>query len=238
MLFIKENLIHLKTTTSTMDEIKGYPLNTILCADIQTNGRGKGNRNWDCKNNNLYFSISIDSSDKKLNYFNLSFLSAYAMVEAIKFFDKNNNLIQTKWPNDILINGKKCVGILLENDIEINRLIIGIGVNIDYFPNNTNSLFNPTSLNDNGIFVDKIDLLKKFIEIFDYYFDDWKNNGFKNIHDKWLKIAYNYKKNVIIKNNAKVGDLEGTFEDFDEEGTLILKDKNNNLIKIISGDIF
>ena len=88
MLFTEKNIIHLIETSSTMDDVKKYPLNTVVYADMQNKARGKSDRVWKCKDGNLYFSFSIDSSKQNLNYFNLSFLSAYCMLEAIKFFDK------------------------------------------------------------------------------------------------------------------------------------------------------
>lgn len=229
------NIIHLQEVESTMDGIKNYGVNTILYSDTQTKGRGKQTRVWDSNaNNNLYMSIMIDSSNKKLNYSNLSFLVAVAMLKSIKSFETNVN-IQTKWPNDILINNKKIIGILLENDLLLNHLIIGIGVNIDYFPENT--MFNATSLKNEAINITKEELLKIFIKQFDLYLEDWKINGFENIQQEWLNYAFNYKKEIIVKNN-RAENLSGIFEDFDKEGTLILRMHNNEIKKIYSGDIF
>lgn len=234
-LFTKERIVHLNETSSTMDEIKKYPLNTVLYADVQSKARGKSDRIWQCKDGNLYFSFSIDSSKKCLNYFNLSFLSAYCVLETIKNFDKKNNLIQVKWPNDVLINNKKCIGILLENDFKTKMLVVGIGVNINYFPI-LNTIFEATSLENEGIFADKKEILLKFLEVFNYYYNDWLENGFKKIHEKWLENAYNYKKEI----NVKISDnnfISGVFENFDIDGTLTLK-TDYKYMKITSGEIY
>lgn len=235
MLFTEKNIIHLIETSSTMDDVKKYPLNTVVYADMQNKARGKSDRVWKCKDGNLYFSFSIDSSKQNLNYFNLSFLSAYCMLEAIKFFDKKNNLIQVKWPNDILINNKKCVGILLENDFKTKMLVVGIGVNINYFPQ-LNTIFEATSLENEGIFANKKELLLKFLEIFDYYYMDWLENGFEKIHKKWLENAYNYKDEIKVKITEDKY-IVGIFDDFDNDGTLSLK-LDDKHIKITSGEIY
>lgn len=235
MLFTEKNIIHLIETSSTMDDVKKYPLNTVVYADMQNKARGKSDRVWKCKDGNLYFSFSIDSSKPNLNYFNLSFLSAYCMLEAIKFFDKKNNLIQVKWPNDILVNSKKCVGILLENDFKTKMLVVGIGVNINYFPQ-LNTIFEATSLENEGIVANKKELLLKFLEIFDYYYMDWLENGFEKIHKKWLENAYNYKDKIKVKITEDKY-IFGIFDDFDDDGTLSLK-LDDKCIKITSGEIY
>lgn len=229
------NIVHKKVVSSTMDDIKNYPVNTLLFADMQTNGRGKGNRIWSSEENlNLYMSLLIDANDKNINYSNFSFLSSVCIMETIVHFTENLD-IQTKWPNDVLINQKKVSGILLEFDLSKKTLIIGIGVNLAFYPENT--MFTATSVKNEGFEIDRESFINYFLEKFDYYFNDLKNNGFKKIHDIWLKNSYNYKKQIVVK-NSKYDNLTGIFEDFDLEGTLFLKEENGNITKIVSGDIF
>ena len=108
------NIIHKKIVSSTMDEIKNFPVNTLLFSDKQTNGRGKNHRCWNSENNsNLYMSLSMEASDKNMNYSNLSFLASLCILNTINYFTNNKLNVQTKWPNDVLIDGKKVCGILL-----------------------------------------------------------------------------------------------------------------------------
>lgn len=231
----KYNIIHKKIVSSTMDDVKNYPVNTLLFVDMQTNGRGKGNRIWSSEENlNLYMSLLIEANDKNINYSNLSFLSSVCIMETIAHFTKNLD-IQTKWPNDVLINQKKVSGILLEFDLSKKTLIIGIGVNLASYPENT--MFTATSVKNEGFEIDRESFINYFLEKFDYYFNDLKNDGFKKIHDIWLKNSYNYKKQIVVK-NSKHDNLTGIFEDFDLDGTLFLKEENGDITKIVSGDIF
>ena len=147
------NIVHKKVVSSTMDDIKNYPVNTLLFADMQTNGRGKGNRIWSSEENlNLYMSLLIDANDKSINYSNFSFLSSVCIMETIARFTENLD-IQTKWPNDVLINQKKVSGILLEFDLSKKTLIIGIGVNLVSYPENT--MFTATSVKNEGFEIDR-----------------------------------------------------------------------------------
>lgn len=233
---IKYNIIHLDEVSSTMDEIRKFSHNTVLFVNKQTNARGKSGRVWNAENNNnLYCSINLKADLNYLDYSQLSFLTSISIRDAVKETTNSDINIQTKWPNDLLINNKKFVGILLEFDIQKKNLIIGFGININYFPENTT--FKATSLKREGFDIKKENLLEIILKYFDSYFEDWKENGFKKVHDLWLQTAYNFKKEITIRNN-QTEDLIGVFEDFNCDGTLILKDKNNQIHEIKSGDVF
>lgn len=227
--FLNYDIIEYDVVDTTMNVAKNFKANTIIIAQKQTSGKGKGNRVWNSENNNnLYFSLIIEANNNKLDYSQVSFITSVAMRYAISEFDNKNNSIISKWPNDILINNKKAVGILLEFDN--NKLIIGPGVNINFFPDNVN--FNATSLKNEGIIVDKYTLLKRFLANFDYLFKEWEQNGFSSIRTKWLKSSYK------LHQTIKVGDIEGVFEDIDNDGTLIVKMANGKYHFVKSGDVF
>ena len=227
--FLNYDIIEYDVVDTTMNVAKNFKANTIIIAQKQTSGKGKGNRVWNRENNNnLYFSLIIEANNNKLDYSQVSFITSVAMRYAISEFDNKNNSIISKWPNDILINNKKAVGILLEFDN--NKLIIGPGININFFPDNVN--FNATSLKNEGIIVDKYTLLKRFLANFDYLFKEWEQNGFSSIRTKWLKSSYK------LHQTIKVGDIEGIFEDIDNDGTLIVKMANGKYHFVKSGDVF
>ena len=227
--FLNYDIIEYDVVDTTMNVAKNFKANTIIIAQKQTSGKGKGNRVWNSENNNnLYFSLIIEANNNKLDYSQVSFITSVAMRYAISEFDNKNNSIISKWPNDILINNKKAVGILLEFDN--NKLIIGPGVNINFFPDNVN--FNATSLKNEGIIVDKYTLLKRFLANFDYLFKEWEQNGFSSIRTKWLKSSYK------LHQTIKVGDIEGIFEDIDNDGTLIVKMANGKYHFVKCGDVF
>lgn len=231
------NLIHLSEVTTTMDVIKEYPVNTALVADRQTAGRGKYGRKWVSEGNeNIYLTLSLDTSNPSPDYSHYTFLSAISMIETIRKLANKPINITTKWPNDVLLDRKKFCGILLERDLQKNFLAIGIGVNVDSYPEMPERmLFQPTSLWNEGITLKRFDIINEFLNIFDKYSNQLLNSGFSDIRRQWLNYAYNLGKTITVK--TKNIDLEGIFENLDEDGTLLLK-TNDCTRRVLSGDIF
>ena len=125
--YLNYNIIEYDIVSSTMDVIKDFTENTVIVAQKQENSRGKAGRVWQSQNgDNLYFSLNILADKKYLEYSQLSFVSSVAMRQAIKEYDKNHNLIVSKWPNDILINNKKTTGIITNINLINNLLILSI----------------------------------------------------------------------------------------------------------------
>lgn len=222
------NLIHLKETSSTMDFIKNYSNNTAIISDIQTKGRGKDNRVWDSDDkNNLFCSIKIN--DKNNFAYKYVFLTGFCLVKTLIYFFPNINL-NLKWPNDLLLNNQKIAGCLVENDIKNKSVIIGFGLNIDTFPNNT--LFPSTSLKNESFIIKKLDFLNKFF----HFFDELNNVDFSLIREGWLHYAYNLNKIIYVKINNK--EIKGLFKNLDLAGNLILQINDNENLEINIGDIF
>lgn len=223
------NIINLDSVETLMDEIKKYPLDTFLTAKEQTKGRGKDNRVWASKrSNNLYFAFNIEV-DKYINYY--SFISSLCVLKAIKDVFKDNIKLNLKWPNDVLLNEKKFCGMLLEkND---NILVVGIGINIDSFPDNTN--FKATSLLNEGFELDKNIFVNNFIKNFEVLQNNINTFGFNVIKNEWLSFAYKIKEEIKVK----IDDIEyiGIFNTIDEDGALILKTKKEEK-KFYSADVF
>jgi len=117
----------------------------------QSEGRGRGNRSWSSSLGGFYFSFL--SKRHPL----LPFISGISIVQALSDLESQ---LRLKWPNDIILNGKKLGGILCEDDGQ--RAIVGIGLNFD----NTPPLPNSTSLRDENYAVDKNVFLDEFLKIF------------------------------------------------------------------------
>ncbi|MCR5506243.1 MAG: biotin--[acetyl-CoA-carboxylase] ligase, partial [bacterium] len=144
--------IHFETIDSTNNYAKilckNGLKNKVIVADTQTSGRTTKKQGWISPKGNLYFSILLPLDDeKKLPQY--SFLSALAVAESIKEIDSLNNIVNIKWPNDILLNKQKIAGILIEK--EENCVIIGIGLNVKSSPDSSLTRYPTTNLFDNGI---------------------------------------------------------------------------------------
>lgn len=134
------------TNTYLKNHINEHKNLDVVFTYNQTNGHGRVNRSWSANKDSLTFSILFKDDFIYENYQNLSLISAVSILEVLINYIPN---IQIKWPNDLLINGKKICGILLESRIsdKMEGLILGIGINV----NNTN--FND-SLNATSMFLE------------------------------------------------------------------------------------
>ncbi|WP_265024062.1 biotin--[acetyl-CoA-carboxylase] ligase [Wolbachia endosymbiont (group A) of Epagoge grotiana] len=160
----------------------------------------------------------------------LTFVTALAVGNAILSFINGLNL-QYKWPNDILIDGKKISGILLEKRSNSNWLIIGIGINVSHAP-----LPGTTCISNYGESVSNIDLLKKLIINFNKLRKQWLLDGFYAIREMWLKKAFKMNEQISVKLADKL--YEGIFADIDKSGKLVLQQKDGSLIYFDAGELF
>jgi len=210
---------------------------TILLAEKQSKGRGRKERVWySAKGQNLTFSILLTSKKyfgKKFNL--LNFATSLSVAFALE------NLFQLKtelkWPNDVLVNGKKICGILLESTSQgnkIERVVIGIGLNVNQALFQGNFNLEPTSVKlELGESVDREKLLAELLNTFEEILQKMESKPdeiMKDWKDRCNLIGE--KISVTEEGNTKYG----IFEDLDEEGFLLLKTKNK-IEKIHFGDV-
>ena len=208
---------------------------SVVFAEKQTNGRGRKDRKWESQpEQNLTFSILLKKFDQKLiNIINLG--ASLAVAQSIE------NLYQLKtelkWPNDVLIGKKKVAGILLESSSKgnkINKLVIGIGVNVNQpnFPGKY--LIEPTSIRKE--FKSNVSREKLLSEILTNF-----ENVINEVHFNPDRIIDDWKEKCrMIGEKVKIVDDDtskfGVFEDIDKNGFLILK-QEDKLEKIHFGDV-
>ncbi len=224
-----------KETSSTNDELKKYindAKNMVITAQKQTHGRGRLGRTWVSDDGNLYFSYGIEISPNTLSQ--IVCLTALSLAKTIKQQLVNVD-IKIKWPNDLMINNQKISGIIFEN-IKDNLWCIGIGVNILSAPNlDKKTSYQATSLQAQGITLDRIDFLRYYLSNFDKDYEQYKINGFSNIKKQWLELAQNLSQTINIASGNKV--KTGIFKTIDDNGYLVLITDTKEET-IIVGDIF
>ena len=210
---------------------------TILLAEKQSKGRGRKERVWySAKGQNLTFSILLTSKKYLGKKFNLlNFATSLSVAFALE------NLFQLKtelkWPNDVLVKGKKICGILLESTSQgnkIERVVIGIGLNVNQALFQGNFNLEPTSIKlELGESVDREKLLAELLNTFEEILQKMESKPdeiMKDWKDRCNLIGE--KISVTEEGNTKYG----IFEDLDEEGFLLLKTKNK-IEKIHFGDV-
>ena len=225
---IGRNFIYAEEITST-NEILLSDKNlkqhgTVLFAENQTEGKGRMNRQWySAQEMNLTFSILILDTkllDKKINILNLATAVAVAMsIENL--FQLRTEL---KWPNDVMIANKKIAGILLESvsaGNKVERLVIGIGLNVNQTTFQGKFNFEPTSLKrELHQNIEREKLLAEILNNFEELVDTSVSKP-KFILDEWRSRCRLIGERITISENDKT--KHGIFEDINAEGFLILK---------------
>ena len=238
------NIICLDKINSTnayaKENIEKFPDKTIISADIQTNGRGRFNRNWvDMGKGNLFMSIILKHSDSfEAVYSNLT---QYMSVVLCRVFEEYGLLPEIKWPNDVLIKGKKIAGILCEAIYSgkiFKGLILGIGVNLNADADRLALVKDKvvTALNielsreyeDKNLFIEKL-----LYEFFKNY-DSFLCNGFASIKNEYINRCNFLGKEVKVQ--LYYTTLEGEALHINNNGELILKEHDKE-VAISAGDI-
>ena len=253
--FIGKRIYHYKRIRSTQQLAISFAETnitnengTVILADEQYDGKGRGNKKWISPKGGLWMSLIIKPRIEldKINI--LSLIAAISVCEAIN--ETSNLETRIKWPNDIVIDDKKIAGIIIDssiNDSNIDYVVIGIGINMmvdiikidlslassDLLPQKVTSLQNENKEKC----IDRFLLLKQLLKRIEYYLFLVENEKEKR------KIIEIYKKlsNTLGKSIYVYGkDIKGYYaiaKDMDLDGGLILKRENKILEKIYCGEI-
>jgi BirA family biotin operon repressor/biotin-[acetyl-CoA-carboxylase] ligase len=226
-------LIHLDETPSTNSEARrlaeaGERGPVWITADRQTAGRGRRGRAWEQGVGNLAATLLIHPPG---DFAQLSFAAALAVAEMTEAFAPNA-AITVKWPNDVLADGRKLAGILLESGP--GWLAIGIGVNLVSHPEGTE--FPATSLAQLGIAPPSSpDALALLAARFAHWYDAWMKDGFETLRTAWLARAGGL--GAPIRARLPHETRHGVFEGIDASGALLLNEQGH-VRAITAGEVF
>jgi BirA family biotin operon repressor/biotin-[acetyl-CoA-carboxylase] ligase len=237
-------LVALETVVSTNDEAlrlatAGAEDGTLVWAREQTGGRGRQGRSWSSPPGNLYFSLVLRPDCAPAEAAQLGFVAGLALAEAIGSVAPPMIEVTYKWPNDLLLNGCKGAGILLESrsdpDGTLDCLILGVGVNLAHFPEDTS--FPATSLHFEGATeVEVVALLKAFCRSFMSWTNRWLDDGFAPVRRAWLHHAHGLGEEIEVRLPRET--LKGIFKDLDERGVLVLELPDGASREISAGDVY
>ena len=236
-------LIALDEADSTNDAAKdraaaGAPEGTVVWARQQRAGRGRRGRAWDSPPGNLYLSVILRPSCEARSVAQLSFVAALAVLDLVD--GPLPGRAHCKWPNDILVDGGKVAGILLESALEpgghVDWVVLGIGVNLASHP----GLDGPvpsTSLVDAGAPpLAPEEALAPLLAALTRRRQVWEEEGFAPVRRAWLARAHGLGGPVTVANGGQK--LAGTFEGLDAEGALVLAQAGAAPISIAAGDVY
>lgn len=239
---IGRNFIYCDEVTSSnsvlLDPATGGAIHgTTLLTEKQTMGRGRKDRIWySTKEYNLTFSILLNEKKYFQRKFNLLSLAA-SLAVALTIENMFQLKTELKWPNDVLINRKKVSGILIESSSKgnkIERVVIGIGLNVNQTVFQGNFNIEPTSIKlEINHMVEREILLAEFLTIFEELLESILSKP-KWILKEWKVRCEMIGERISITEGDEI--KYGILDDIDDDGFLILKEKNKSA-RVFSGDV-
>lgn len=231
---------------STNDEAirlvkSGVRGDVVIIAREQTKGKGSKGRYWHSISGNLHVSILLEAHDSLLRLQEMPFLVGLAIHDAIKeqaeLSGRSSIDIKLKWPNDVLVEGKKIAGILLESVVISGKLfvVVGIGVNTHFIPKIDG--VEATSLLNEGIILRHADdFLSIIMTKFHQYYVNWQaDKDFNRLRTEWLAKAYNLGNKVSITDGKNT--LTGIYKGIDSNGAFCLELEDGKICDFVAGDI-
>jgi len=226
---------HHEKIGSTNDEARrlaqaGAPHGTVVHADEQTAGRGRMTHTWFSPPGNLYLSILLRTGQPAARTSELSLLAAIAVADTVETLLPRQIRAMLKWPNDVLINGAKIAGILVEHVDDAT--IIGIGLNVLQAP--SNAAYKTTTIVANGGIASVDGARDILLGRLGHHLADWQSAGFAPIRERWLNRSYPV--GAAIRANAGGQAVSGHFAGLDQDGALLL-DTPQGRQRIVAGEI-
>ncbi|MFQ5682015.1 MAG: biotin--[acetyl-CoA-carboxylase] ligase [Candidatus Binatia bacterium] len=212
----------------------------VVIAEAQVAGKGRMGRSWVSPPGvNLYLSVILRPRLSPVHAPQLTLMAAVALAETVWSFISFPPEI--KWPNDILVGGKKLAGILAESSCETHKIlfvVVGIGVNLNYLPERMPAAIKQSATSIMALMqmpVDRIAFTRRLIQDLDQCYGDLEAKGFASVAPRWESFCRlkGQKVRVTMIDRSIIGKAMG----IDDDGALILKDEGGARHKILVGDV-
>lgn len=209
-----------------------------IIADRQTRGRGRRGREWQSLAGNMYATLLLKPASPVAQCAQLSFLAALATGELVSRYAPAAR-VNLKWPNDVLADGRKIAGILLETSGTgagaPDWLAVGFGINLLWHPDDAE--FPATSLIAMGARPPvPLDALTCLAAAWTEWYHVWEMKGFAPIRDAWLSRGAGVGERMRARLSGE--EAVGVFEGIDETGALLLREGTGRLRTIAAGDVY
>lgn len=214
---------------------------TVVIAQTQSKGRGRGGRRWISPEGGIWFSVILRPT------FDISTMTLFPMAASLALSKavKKTLGVQTelKWPNDLMLKGKKVAGMLVDVSLESNKikdLVLGVGINFDIdakyierLLRGTPHFYGASSLAKHKKPKPKA-LVQAFLKELEDTYSHMSRGGAKDITREWTKISSTIGRNVVI--STVDGKVSGHALKIDCDGALVVS-KNNKIVRIMAGDV-
>jgi BirA family biotin operon repressor/biotin-[acetyl-CoA-carboxylase] ligase len=243
-VFGARDVICLAETDSTNLRAKdlavgGAPEGTVVVAGSQTEGRGRKGRSWFSPGGGIYLSLILRPIMPPTEAPVITLMTGVAAAESL--FSVTRLDARIKWPNDLLVHGKKIAGILTEISTEMDRIehvVVGFGLNVN-MPRESlaeDLRERATSvLMETGTHCARVRLIRAFLEQFESYYRTLMDDGFEPIRRRWRELSDIIGRRISVEMIGKA--QTGRAMDVDTDGVLVLEDEQGELHRIASGDV-
>jgi BirA family biotin operon repressor/biotin-[acetyl-CoA-carboxylase] ligase len=244
--WLGRNLVSKATTGSTNSDAatlgrEGAPEGTVVIADAQTAGRGRLGRAWVSRPGlNLYVSVLLRPTIVPAAAPQLALVAGLAVAETLEAEDLAPTI---KWPNDVLLGGKKVCGILTELEAETDRVefvVVGIGVNLNSeltdFPPELHERAT-SMLIESGRQVDRAAFTALLLARFERCYERFRSEGFGALSKEWAARSALTGRDITV--DGAGGLVKGSYAGIDSEGALLLKEpgEDGRVHRVLAGDV-
>ena len=220
--------------------LAGCAEGTLFIAEHQTAGRGRRGRSWfSGRSQGLCFTLVLHPVFSPRHLTLLPLLTAVAVSEAIE--EITGLRAEVKWPNDLLIGGKKTCGILTEAGFDLESIdyaVIGIGLNIntprEVIPSELQSIATSLAI-EAGHPIDRPALTRALLQHFEQRYEQAWTEGFDAMLNTWRERSCTLGRTVTVKQES--GNVQGVAEALTAEGALLLRRPDGVLQTMLSGDV-
>lgn len=244
-VFGKRDIFRWASTDSTNNRAmelaaRGAPEGVLVIAEEQTQGRGRLNRLWfSPARENIYVSFIVRPSLPPTEASRMVLLAVVAAADAL--IAATGLEAYVKWPNDILVNGRKIASVLVEMAVEmdaIDYMVLGLGVNVnspaERFPADLREKATSVLI-ETGKPFSRVLLLGRFLELFEKGYNEFQESGFQPVITRWKALTNMMGRKATIRTIN--GNYKGVITDMDYDGFLILRDEEGAQRRLFSGDI-
>jgi len=240
-LIAEPQLIEFKTIDSTNTEAHrraaaGECGPLWIRSDVQEQGRGRSGRPWASPAGNFSATLLFAPGCPRNVLHQLSFVAGLAGHDAIAHYLDGAAILKLKWPNDLLVDGAKVSGILVESSIYADEVVvmIGMGINIGVTPPVSDRAV--TRMKDHGAAPAPGELLRTLADAMARWLTVWnRGEGFATIRAAWTERAHPIGEALFVNTNQ--GRIEGTFQGLDADGALLLVLPSQETTRVEHGDV-
>lgn len=220
---------------------------TLVWARRQTQGRGRGGRAWQSPEGNVFCSMILRPQADWGDLGQLPLVASLVAHSVIRRHVPPSRAVTIKWPNDVLIDGAKVSGILIESHRVIRgtdtakwsaeALVVGIGVNVAYFPSE-GLPYPATGLRHAGSTVERDQVIRDLAQALMETLELWRRHGFAAIRAAYLASVHGLGERITVRTSPdRAESVSGVFEGIGEDGALLLRLGDATIKRLLVGDV-